>query len=56
VELRKKSAPRIKTRMVSDTERKIYTLLAFAIPLILILVFGLYRLNKRRKLAPGSAS
>jgi len=52
VELRKKAAPRIKTKLVSDGERKIYTLLAFLLPLLGILVFGVYRLTKRKNMSP----
>ncbi|MFO1472980.1 MAG: Gldg family protein [Turneriella sp.] len=53
LELRKKANPRIKTRMVEDGARKIFTLLAFAIPLLTILVFGAYRLTRRKNLAPA---
>ena len=52
VELRKKSSPRIKTKLVEDGARKIFTLLAFAIPLLAIGLYGAYRLTRRRKLAP----
>lgn len=52
VELRKKSSPRIKTKLVEDGARKIFTLLAFAIPLLAIGLYGTYRLTRRKKLTP----
>ncbi|MBX3722369.1 MAG: GldG family protein [Turneriella sp.] len=55
VELRKKSSPRIKTKLVEEGARKIFTLLAFAIPLLAILIFGAYRLTRRKNLAPKEA-
>lgn len=51
VELRKKASPRIKTKLVEDGMRKFLTVMAFMIPLLGILIFGAYRLTKRRKLA-----
>lgn len=53
LELRKKANPRIKTRLVEDGARKIFTLLAFAIPLLTILVLGAFRLTRRKNLSPA---
>lgn len=54
LELRKKANPRIKTRLVSDGERKIYTMLAFAVPLLAILALGVWRLSRRKNLAKAA--
>ncbi len=54
VELRKKSAPRIKTELVEDGKRKFLTVLAFLLPLMIILAFGAYRLTRRKQLTPAS--
>lgn len=54
VELRKKASPRIKTKLVEDAARKIFTVLAFAIPLLGILIAGAYRLSRRRNLNPAN--
>ncbi|MBS0617050.1 MAG: GldG family protein [Spirochaetes bacterium] len=48
VELRKKSSPRIKAKLVEEGTRKFFTLLAFVAPLLGIGVFGSYRLMKRK--------
>jgi ABC-type uncharacterized transport system involved in gliding motility auxiliary subunit len=49
VELRKKAKPNIRPKLVEDTGRKILTLLAFAIPLMIIAAAGVARLYKRRE-------
>ncbi|MBV6492704.1 MAG: hypothetical protein LDLANPLL_00701 [Turneriella sp.] len=49
VGLRKKSSPAIKAKLVTEGTRKFLTLLAFLIPLIVIGVFGAYRLTRRTK-------
>jgi|JI10StandDraft_1071094.scaffolds.fasta_scaffold27427_6 ABC-type uncharacterized transport system involved in gliding motility auxiliary subunit len=54
VELRKKSAPRIKAELVEDGKRKFLTVLAFALPLLIILGFGAYRLSRRKQLSPAN--
>jgi hypothetical protein len=54
VELRKKARPRIKSKLVEDTGRKILTLLAFAVPLLGIAAAGVLRLTRRRNLNPAA--
>jgi len=55
LELRKKGSQRVRPKVVEDGMRKFLTLLAFAIPLLTILAFGAYRLNKRKNLNPIAA-